>query len=172
MYYCSFLQRYADDDNSVKYALYGVVEHSGRLQFGHYTAFVKARHPSEALRRFALSVPQSLNTVRQQRKKSWQQQETTTPIPNGSISHHLPNGLNHNPHQSNNSANHQTHNLANSFASATATGDYSAIVRPQGHKVNPPEGKWYYISDTHVTESQESKVLNAQAYLLFYERLL
>ncbi|KRT80908.1 Peptidase, partial [Oryctes borbonicus] len=33
-----------------------------------------------------------------------------------------------------------------------------------------PPGKWYYVSDSHVTEVQESKVLNAQAYLLFYER--
>lgn len=41
----------------------------------------------------------------------------------------------------------------------------------QGDPVNPP-GKWYYISDSYVTEVQESKVLNAQAYLLFYERIL
>ncbi|GJQ73747.1 hypothetical protein Trydic_g14079 [Trypoxylus dichotomus] len=34
-----------------------------------------------------------------------------------------------------------------------------------------PPGKWYYVSDSHVTEVQESKVLNAQAYLLFYERV-
>ena len=26
------------------YSLYGVVEHSGRLSSGHYTAYVKARH--------------------------------------------------------------------------------------------------------------------------------
>lgn len=34
-----------------------------------------------------------------------------------------------------------------------------------------PPGKWYYVSDSHVSEVQESKVLNAQAYLLFYERI-
>lgn len=37
---------------------------------------------------------------------------------------------------------------------------------------NPPQGKWYYISDSYVSEVPESKVLGAQAYLLFYERLL
>lgn len=36
---------------------------------------------------------------------------------------------------------------------------------------NVPPGKWYYVSDSHVSEVQESKVLNAQAYLLFYERI-
>lgn len=35
----------------------------------------------------------------------------------------------------------------------------------------PPEGKWYYVSDSHVSETTEDKVLNAQAYLLFYERI-
>ncbi|XP_060523089.1 ubiquitin carboxyl-terminal hydrolase 16/45 [Cylas formicarius] len=36
----------------------------------------------------------------------------------------------------------------------------------------PPPGKWYYISDSYVSEVSESKVLSAQAYLLFYERIL
>lgn len=35
----------------------------------------------------------------------------------------------------------------------------------------PPEGKWYYVSDSHVSETTEERVLNAQAYLLFYERI-
>ncbi|XP_009077919.1 PREDICTED: ubiquitin carboxyl-terminal hydrolase 45 [Acanthisitta chloris] len=33
-------------------------------------------------------------------------------------------------------------------------------------------GQWVYVSDTHVQMVPESRVLNAQAYLLFYERLL
>lgn len=36
----------------------------------------------------------------------------------------------------------------------------------------PPQGKWYYVSDSHVMETTEEKVLNAQAYLLnniYYE---
>lgn len=35
-----------------------------------------------------------------------------------------------------------------------------------------PQGKWYYISDSYVSEVAESKVLSANAYLLFYERIL
>ncbi|XP_009273693.1 PREDICTED: ubiquitin carboxyl-terminal hydrolase 45 isoform X3 [Aptenodytes forsteri] len=33
-------------------------------------------------------------------------------------------------------------------------------------------GQWVYVSDAHVQTVPESRVLNAQAYLLFYERLL
>ncbi|XP_044737826.1 ubiquitin carboxyl-terminal hydrolase 45 [Chrysoperla carnea] len=36
----------------------------------------------------------------------------------------------------------------------------------------PPPGKWYYVSDSQVSEVQESQVLKVQAYLLFYERIL
>lgn len=35
-----------------------------------------------------------------------------------------------------------------------------------------PPGKWYYVSDSMVSEISEEKVLRAQAYLLFYERIL
>lgn len=31
--------------------------------------------------------------------------------------------------------------------------------------------QWWYISDTHVSTVPESRVLNCEAYLLFYERL-
>lgn len=35
-----------------------------------------------------------------------------------------------------------------------------------------PSGKWFYISDSYVSQVNETKVLAAQAYLLFYERIL
>lgn len=35
-----------------------------------------------------------------------------------------------------------------------------------------PTGKWYYVSDSMVSEITEEKVLRAQAYLLFYERIV
>ncbi|XP_053611210.1 ubiquitin carboxyl-terminal hydrolase 16/45 isoform X2 [Plodia interpunctella] len=40
-----------------------------------------------------------------------------------------------------------------------------------GSTAEAPPGKWYYISDSMVSEVTEDKVLNAQAYLLFYERI-
>lgn len=36
----------------------------------------------------------------------------------------------------------------------------------------PPPGKWYHVSDSRVTEVDEQTVLQSQAYLLFYERIL
>ena len=33
------------------------------------------------------------------------------------------------------------------------------------------KSKWFYISDSRVVESSESKALQCQAYLLFYERI-
>ncbi|XP_063895217.1 ubiquitin carboxyl-terminal hydrolase 16/45 isoform X4 [Helicoverpa armigera] len=39
-------------------------------------------------------------------------------------------------------------------------------------RARPPPGKWYYVSDSMVSEVSEDKVLRAQAYLLFYERIL
>merc|ERR1719260_242531 len=37
--------------------------------------------------------------------------------------------------------------------------------------LNQPR-RWYHVSDSSVSEVSEEKVLKAQAYLLFYERIL
>ncbi|KAL0274865.1 UNVERIFIED_CONTAM: hypothetical protein PYX00_002897 [Menopon gallinae] len=39
-----------------------------------------------------------------------------------------------------------------------------------GGTVEPPPGRWYYVSDSMVSEVKEENVLRSQAYLLFYER--
>ncbi|XP_054478440.1 ubiquitin carboxyl-terminal hydrolase 45 isoform X2 [Anoplopoma fimbria] len=84
----------------VLYSLYGIVEHSGSMRGGHYTAYVKVRAP--------------------QRKTE---------------QHHR--------------------NLSG--------------AREAGSSF---QGQWVYISDTTVQTVPESRVLNSQAYLLFYEELL
>ena len=33
-------------------------------------------------------------------------------------------------------------------------------------------GRWFYISDARVSEATESRALQCQAYLLFYERVV
>lgn len=38
--------------------------------------------------------------------------------------------------------------------------------------IEPPPGRWYYVSDSRVSEVDENTVLQRQAYLLFYERIL
>uniref|UniRef100_A0A4W5JUH9 Ubiquitin specific peptidase 45 n=1 Tax=Hucho hucho TaxID=62062 RepID=A0A4W5JUH9_9TELE len=84
----------------VLYSLYGIVEHSGSMRGGHYTAYVKVRSP---------------------------QRRTEQP---------------------------QRRNLAGKNASSAT------------------QGQWVYVSDTNVQTVPESRVLNSQAYLLFYEEML
>ncbi|CAK6970047.1 ubiquitin carboxyl-terminal hydrolase 45 isoform X1 [Scomber scombrus] len=84
----------------VLYSLYGIVEHSGSMRGGHYTAYVKVRPP--------------------QRKTE---------------QHHR--------------------NLSGAREASSSF-----------------QGQWVYISDTTVQTVPESRVLNSQAYLLFYEEML
>ncbi|XP_038077422.1 ubiquitin carboxyl-terminal hydrolase 16-like [Patiria miniata] len=137
---------YSDSSQQVLYALYGIVEHSGRLHFGHYTAYVKVRQPSDPLRQYVHRIPRNLNSINEQWNKT--------------------NGLVNGEDCGAGSAAMATASL-NSHDSHNAATTSSAK-----RKITPPEGKWYYISDSHVSEVQESKVLAAQAYILFYERIL
>ncbi|XP_036098220.1 ubiquitin carboxyl-terminal hydrolase 16 isoform X2 [Molossus molossus] len=91
----------AEDSTRVLYSLYGVVEHSGTMRSGHYTAYAKARMANS----------------------------------------HLSNLVLH--------------------------GDI-----PQDLEMEPTQGQWFHISDTHVQAVPTAQVLSSQAYLLFYERAL
>lgn len=81
--------------------------------------------------------------------------------------------------------NRQNSNLSNGQSQKNMNGDkikrdddsslsgYESEDGPsQSEKIDEPEGKWYYISDSYVKEVPEKTVLNTQAYLLFYERIL
>ncbi|VVD03668.1 unnamed protein product [Leptidea sinapis] len=59
-------------------------------------------------------------------------------------------------------------------ADADSESDLSGYESGEGPCPAPeaPPGKWYYVSDSMVSEVTEEKVLKAQAYLLFYERIL
>ncbi|XP_023599013.1 ubiquitin carboxyl-terminal hydrolase 16-like [Myotis lucifugus] len=91
----------AEESTRVMYSLYGVVEHSGTLMSGHYTAYTKARMAKSRLSDLVLR------------------------------------------------------------------GDV-----PQDFEMESTEGQWFHISDSHVQAVPTAKVLNSQAYLLFYERIL
>ncbi|XP_068122484.1 ubiquitin carboxyl-terminal hydrolase 16-like [Hyperolius riggenbachi] len=90
-----------DGESSLLYSLYGVIEHSGTMRSGHYTAYVKSRVPNPRLCDLVLR---------------------------GAL--------------------------------------------PEAPSSEPMKGHWFYISDSHVQAVPVTKVLNAQAYLLFYERIL
>ncbi|XP_025889447.1 ubiquitin carboxyl-terminal hydrolase 16 isoform X1 [Nothoprocta perdicaria] len=91
----------AKGSTKVLYSLYGVVEHSGTMRSGHYTAYAKMRNINSHLSELVL------------------RGEST-----------------------------------------------------QALGAEPIKGQWFHISDTHVQAVPAAKVLSAQAYLLFYERLL
>ena len=115
------------DQKEVLYSLYGVIEHSGRLSNGHYTAFVKVRAVvSESLTKFLQQLPMmtdDLNRLRDQLSERLLMER-------------------------------------NSDRASASPGS--------------PElgGVWYHVSDTQVMMVTEEKVLRAQAFLLFYERIL
>uniref|UniRef100_A0A8C3YKQ7 ubiquitinyl hydrolase 1 n=1 Tax=Catagonus wagneri TaxID=51154 RepID=A0A8C3YKQ7_9CETA len=89
--------------DKVLYGLYGVVEHSGSMRGGHYTAYVKVRTPSKKL-------------------------------------------LEH----------------------ITGKKNIPGLKEPDSGSA----GQWVHVSDTYVQVVPESRALSAQAYLLFYERIL
>ncbi|CAL7935695.1 unnamed protein product [Xylocopa violacea] len=61
------------------------------------------------------------------------------------------------------------HESSSSSSSESETEEATATV---SSTVEPPPGKWYYVSDCRVSEVDETTVLQSQAYLLFYERIL
>ncbi|XP_050390725.2 ubiquitin carboxyl-terminal hydrolase 45 [Patella vulgata] len=125
--YCSSLcQGIQPGQRKVLYSLYGVVEHSGRLSGGHYTAFVKVRP--------------NLNAV-----VSYIQPHYS--FPKEYIHRYVERSIN------------------------GPKSPETDISEKAIESLIPP-GKWYHISDSHVHEVPESSVLHAQAYLLFYERIL
>lgn len=55
--------------------------------------------------------------------------------------------------------------------SSSSDNEEGAVGFTDESNVDPPPGKWYYVSDSRVQEVSEENVLNTQAYLLFYERI-
>ncbi|KAM6910119.1 ubiquitin carboxyl-terminal hydrolase 45 isoform 2-T2 [Xenentodon cancila] len=98
--FCSATCKNLAASERVLYSLYGIVEHSGSMRGGHYTAYVKVRAPQRKMEQ-----------------------------------HHK--------------------NLSG--------------ARDAGSSC---QGQWVYVSDTTVQTVPESRVLNSQAYLLFYEEML
>ena len=124
--YVIIMQGIRPGQAKVLYSLYGVVEHSGRLTGGHYTAYVKVRQDMNRLKDFL----QNSDVSSMRLEKLWSalqisSQDTTKP--------------------------------ANQLEDEVTT---------------PTAGKWYYISDSRVSEVvSEANVLRCQAYMLFYERI-
>uniref|UniRef100_A0A8C5ZER3 Ubiquitin carboxyl-terminal hydrolase n=1 Tax=Marmota marmota marmota TaxID=9994 RepID=A0A8C5ZER3_MARMA len=101
--FCSAACKNVSVGDKVLYGLYGIVEHSGSMRGGHYTAYVKVRVSSRKL-------------------------------------------LEH----------------------TTGKKNVPGLKEPDSES----GGQWVHVSDTYVQVVPESRALSAQAYLLFYERIL
>lgn len=123
------------DQKKVLYSLYGVVEHSGRLQGGHYTAFVKVRAANSMVKdpsmffsppvSKASDVPRFFEEIEDKFKNN-----------------------------------------------KLIVGKSDVEEEPNNNLTLNQPRRWYHVSDSSVSEASEEKVLKAQAYLLFYERIM
>jgi len=132
-------------DPSVLYSLYGVVEHSGSLRGGHYVAYVKTR-PSG-------SPYQDLSTF------------FNPPLARASD---VPSFLEEVDRKlRRNKA--VMKDKEEEEVVEDAVNNNKLMVEKELNDGN--KGRWFHVSDSAVQEVQEDKVLKAQAYLLFYERI-
>lgn len=125
------------------YSLYGIVEHSGTMHGGHYVAYVKVRpNISQNDRRWKF-LPTGTKAELDQADEQKIRLEKSIER-----------------------AREYAENEESSSSSEDgATGGETETLP------NPIPGKWYYVSDSRVQSVSEKEVLNAQAYLLFYERV-
>lgn len=138
------------------YSLYGIVEHSGGMHGGHYVAYVKVRPqmPQNDIRwKF---IPQGskaeLDQTDEQRVR---------------IEEALARARERMANDSDDALSQSSSDLNEEEGAVGGSRDADSAAE----KVTPPPGKWYYVSDSRVTEVSEDAVLKAQAYLLFYERI-
>lgn len=142
------------------YSLYGIVEHSGSMHGGHYVAYVKVRPklsdddprwkflPEGSKAELDQADEQKVQLEKAIEKDRLKEMRLKTGDSDDATS------------------------TSSSDDDAGAAGVDGVNTKPEPPKIpEPPPGKWYYVSDSHVSEVSEERVLNAQAYLLFYERI-
>lgn len=128
------------------YSLFGVVCHSGNLRGGHYTAYVKCEEPSND----TLSMDEFAEFI-----------QVTPYIPELADIDKIKDYI-------------RQHNLSHSETMdryrddlADSNGTSNGYDKPR----HIP-GNWYHISDSEVRRSSLTHVLNSQAYILFYRRVI
>uniref|UniRef100_A0A182IYS2 Ubiquitinyl hydrolase 1 n=1 Tax=Anopheles atroparvus TaxID=41427 RepID=A0A182IYS2_ANOAO len=171
----------------ILYSLYGLVEHSGSMQTGHYVAYVKVRPPfgSDDVRwKF---IPQG--TKDELDRKTEQEMAKEQARRMGVHLHDSDDSLSSAHSDSEGEAVDQ---VDGPFDNIQQQQQQQQRKRPEAEdqedeeegavgytrkppepapEVQPPPGKWYCVSDTTVHEVSEESVLMVQAYLLFYERI-
>uniref|UniRef100_A0A1B0ADX6 ubiquitinyl hydrolase 1 n=1 Tax=Glossina pallidipes TaxID=7398 RepID=A0A1B0ADX6_GLOPL len=166
------------------YALYGVVEHSGGMYGGHYTAYVKVRPKLSADDKRWKFIPQGskaeLDQDDEQRKKleellareKAKARDLRMKAANDSDDFSNSCSSTDSTNTSSSASEHEELLQAASTSTNTEPVDQGAAGGiEEASNVQMPLGKWYHVSDSFVREVNESAVLSAQAYLLFYERI-
>nr|XP_045592831.1 ubiquitin carboxyl-terminal hydrolase 16-like isoform X3 [Procambarus clarkii] len=127
--------------SQVLYGLYGIVEHSGRLNSGHYVAYVRSRplDPARTNKQYLNLKPSTQFEINQLVAEMADKIDASS----GTLGSDLKGS----------SGNKNSIN----------TEEFEEEVRA---------GRWFHVSDTYVAEVNIERVLKAQAYLLFYERLI
>ncbi|XP_026847052.1 ubiquitin carboxyl-terminal hydrolase 45 isoform X2 [Drosophila persimilis] len=150
------------------YALYGVVEHSGGMYGGHYTAYVKVRPkvtPEDKRWKF---LPHGSKAELDQDDDQLKKLEELL-AKEKARELHL-NSMNDSDDFTNSSSNSSTSEEFNTNPNGLGPGQQDK-QEEEAANVQAPPGKWYYVSDSRVQEVSEDTALKAQAYLLFYERI-
>lgn len=151
------------------YSLYGIVEHSGGMHGGHYVAYVKVRpemSPEDIRWKF---IPQGSKAELDQCDEQRVRIEEALAKARAQMASDSDDALS----QSSSDLNEEEGAVGGGGvkAGASTSNNHKESVDKEADKVVPPPGKWYYVSDSRVTEVSEDAVLKAQAYLLFYERI-
>ncbi|EDW53075.1 GM12411 [Drosophila sechellia] len=155
------------------YALYGVVEHSGGMYGGHYTAYVKVRPkvaPGDKRWKF---LPHGSKAELDQDDDQLKKLEELL-AKEKAREQHLKT-LDDSDDFSNSSSHSSTSDESHAPPTPLEEQQTQQTQQPQqleeAANVCAPPGKWYYVSDSRVQEVSEDTALKAQAYLLFYERI-
>ncbi len=133
------------NDEPILYALYGLVEHSGKLNSGHYTACVRAM-PSLSGANQAEGEEESTRAAMDNMNRFLSQQRLC----------HLNKMLKtwSSKQQGDSTDQHVSRNKTAELTTESGSSD-----------------KWFYVSDSSVSEISVAKVLKSQAYILFYQRI-
>jgi len=136
-------------DPSVLYSLYGVVEHSGSLRGGHYVAYVKTRPSGSPYKDLSTFFNPPLARA--------------SDVP--SFLEEVDRKLRRNKAVTKDKDEEDEEKMKDS----NSNNNNKQMMEKEVNDGN--RGRWFHVSDSSVQEVQEDKVLKAQAYLLFYERI-
>ena len=173
----------------VLYSLFGVVEHSGRLTSGHYTAYVRVRRRHDKLTvnpamlsplvidAFRVACERARQRTQQTEQAAQSPAQTATPATEAAETSHTTeaDGAEMTEQEQKPEPEPEPEPESRPEPKPEPRPESRPEPKPQPEPESEPQpeaGRWFHVSDTHVTEVTLDKVLKAQAYMLFYERIV